>query len=367
MMGTQSNFLKWAKQLNTKVPPLGARIRRKACEGLAANGTATAVPFLVSALFNSNQEVRRIAQEGLESLNTPESIDALSLGCVFTKQESLRRILEALGCDVQKDAELPSRELDESAPVFTPSEKAWQFDNAKDGTILGFIPEGDFLAGRDNFKAHLPPYYLGLACVTNIQYARFLTECRPNSHKLNDWVKLGHDAAAILKTGDIYKPDPGKTDLPVVWVTWRGAMAYCKWAGLRLPSELEWEKGARGVDGRLYPWGDEWEQGRPLPTTDERKPEQITSVWTYPTARSAYGLYQMIGNVYEWCGDPYEQDAYKRYSQGDFSPPRQAEHKVLRGGPWCFGTPAHLRTEYRDSTVWRAGTLLTGFRCAKDV
>lgn len=367
MIAIQSNSLKWARQLNSKVPSLGVRIRRKACKKLASDGATSTIPFLVSALVNDDQEVRRIAEKGLKSLDASESIDALLLGYIFTKQESLRRILETLGSDVPNDAKLPSPEPDESPPVFTPAEKAWQLENPKDGTILGFIPEGDFLAGRDNFSVHLPPYYLALTCVTNAQYARFLSECRPNSHKLNSWVKLGHGAAAILKTGDTYEPGPGKTNLPVVWISWQGAMAYCKWVGLRLPSELEWEKGARGIDGRLYPWGDEWEQGRPLPTTDERKPEQITSVWAYPTSRSPYGLYQMIGNVYERCADSYEQDAYKRYSQGDLRPPPQAEHKVLRGGPWCFGTPTHLRTEYRDSTVWRAGTLLCGFRCAKTI
>ena len=72
----------------------------------------------------------------------------------------------------------------------------------------------------------------------------------------------------------------------------------------------------------------------------------------------------MIGNVYEWCADWYEEDAYGRYARGDLGP-AHGEHRALRGGPWRFGTPAHLRTECRKSTVWRAGTLLCGFRCAK--
>ncbi len=209
---------------------------------------------------------------------------------------------------------------------------------------------------------------MALACVTNAQYARFLTERRPDSSKLAGWINIQRQDAAIHKEDSIYKADPEKAELPVVWVTWNGAVAYCKWASLRLPTELEWEKGARGVDGRLYPWGDEWEVGRPSPSAGEQKQEEITSVWAYQTARSPYGLYQMIGNVYEWCADSYEKEAYQRYSKGDLRPPPQhGEHKVLRGGPWRFGTPVYLRTEYRKSTVWRAGTALCGFRCAKSL
>ncbi len=365
-MATQSKVLKWARQLNSKVPFFEGRIRPTACTKLAADKMAQAIPFLVSALVNSNEEVRRIAEDGLKSLNTSEAIEVLLLGHVFTKEDSVRQILTALGRDVAETAELPAHQPSEHAPALSPAEKVWRFRNSRDGTVLAFVPEGDFLAGKDGFRVHLHPYYLALTCVTNTQYARFLTERRPNSTKLASWINL-RQTAAIYKEGSACEVDPEKADLPAVWITWEGAAAYCKWAGLRLPSELEWEKGAKGVDGRLYPWGDEWENGRSLPAVGERKPEEITSVWAHPTACSPYRLYQMIGNVYEWNADWYEQDAYQRYARGDLRPPRHGEHKVLRGGPWRFGTPVHLRTEYRKSTVWRAGTSLCGFRCAKSL
>ncbi|MHC4496218.1 MAG: HEAT repeat domain-containing protein, partial [Planctomycetota bacterium] len=126
MIAIHSNFLKWAKQLNSKVPSLGARIRRTACEKLSADGTAQAVPFLVSALANSNQEVRRIAEEGLKSLDKPESVDVLSLSYVFTRQESLQQILKALGWEASEKAEVPAVEPGECAPEFTAAEEAWQ-------------------------------------------------------------------------------------------------------------------------------------------------------------------------------------------------------------------------------------------------
>lgn len=366
-MVTQDNILKWAKQLNCKVPFLHPQLNRAACLKLASNKTAQTVPFLVSALANNDENIRRTAENALGSLNSSEAIDALRLGYVFTGEDSLHQILTSLGNKVPKNTTLPAPQSHESIDSFPLSEQVWKFQNNKDGTTLAFIPEGDFLAGQESFRVHLAPYYLALTCVTNAQYARFLTEKQLNSPKLDNWINLKHPNAEIHKVNDIYEADTAKTEFPVVWVTWEGAVAYCKWAHLRLPTELEWEKGARGVDGKLYPWGDEWEAGRQHPPEGERKPEEIISVWAYPTARSPYGLYQVIGNVYEWCADTYEEEAYQRYAQCDLRPPPHGEHKVLRGGPWCFGTPTYLRTEYRKSTVWRAGTARCGFRCAKSL
>ncbi len=364
-MASQTDTLtKWSRNLNSKTPLLGTHLRLTACRKLAADKSPRRVPFLVSALANSDEEIRRIAEDGLKSLSDPEAIDALRVGYLLTHNESVFRILTTLGCDVPEPSKL-------SGPSETASDdtqqgwRFWQIQNDRDGTVLAFVPQGDFLAGEDGFRVHLPAYYIALACVTNAQYVKFLSERRPEPGKLGQWINLSHQYTAIHKAGQAYEADPEKADFPVIWVTWEGANAYCKWAGLRLSTELEWEKGARGVDGRLYPWGDEWADGRPEPTTDERKPEEITSVRAYPSARSPYGLYEMTGNVYEWCADSYEERAYERYSQGDLTPPQQGENKVLRGGPWCFGTPAHLRTEYRKGTAWRAGTHLCGFRCAK--
>ncbi len=363
-MAAQEKLLNWARQLNSEAPFFRVYIRCAACRNLAANKTAQAIPFLVSALANSDGQIRRLAENGLRSLNTPETIEALFLGYVFTREEILRQILKAFGRDVTEVVKPPGHLPSEPVSALSQVEQVWRFRNNQDGTVLAFVPEGDFLAGEEGFRVHLPPYYLALTCVTNAQYAQFLTERRPNPAKLRTWVNLDQ-SAAIHKEDDTYKADPEKVKLPVVWVAWEGAAAYCKWAGLRLPSELEWEKGARGVDGRLYPWGNEWEEGRPNPGAGEQKPEEITNVWAYPTARSPYGLYQMVGDVYEWCADWYEESAYQRYSQGNLKPPHHGEHKVLRGGTWRFGTPAYLKTEYRKSTVWRAGTMLCGFRCAK--
>ena len=213
---------------------------------------------------------------------------------------------------------------------------------------------------------HILPYYLAMVAVTNAQYSRFLTESKPDSAKLAAWIHL-ETSQPIHKAGNAFAVDPAQADLPAAHVTWEGAVAYSTWAGLRLPTELEWEKGARGVDGRLYPWGEEWEKGRPLPADKERHEEELSAVRAYPSACSPYGLYQMIGGVYEWCAEWYDENAYNRYAQGDLKPPTGGENHLLRGGPWRFGTPVYHRTEYRKGTVWRGGTPMTGFRCAKSI
>ena len=365
-MTDQGKILKWAKQLCSEPSLFSTRVRRVACQRLASDKTPQTVPFLVSVIAGSDKEISRIAEEALGSLSDPQAIEALLLGYAFTKDESVRRILTSLGRELPEAEEPQVVKLSEFGQLPSPGEQAWQLQNGQDGTILAFVPEGDFLAGKEEFRVHLLAYYLALTCVTNAQYAEFLSQRRPNPAKLARWISP-EQSDVVRQDGDSYVADPQKTNMPVVWVTWEGAAAYCKWAHLRLPSELEWEKGARGVDGRLYPWGNEWEQGRPRSTGAERKPEAISSVWAQQMGRSPYGLYQMIGNIYEWCADWYEEKAYERYARGDLRPPGPGEHRVLRGGPWRFGTLAYLRTEYRKSTVWRGGTLLCGFRCAKSL
>ena len=226
--------------------------------------------------------------------------------------------------------------------------------NEKDGSILVPIPEGEAVFGspegegyddeRPQFRASLPEYYMGAYEVTNAQWKRFVAATGYDTSELcNDWYT-----------------DPAMAEHPVVCVSWEDAQAYCEWAGLRLPSELEWEKAARGTDGRDYPWGYVWD-----PTLCRNGVDDGSApVGSYPDGRSPYGLFDMAGNVWEWCEDWYDAGAYGYYARGDLSAPPRGEYRVLRGGAWSNCSEAYCRCALRSYDSWCG---VRGFRVARDL
>jgi len=224
----------------------------------------------------------------------------------------------------------------------------WLIENEKDGTILALIPEGEFLAGGPGanegggkpFAVRLPAYYIAVTPVTNEQYARFLKE----------------------RSDLLSKPDH-----PVVNVSWHEAVAYCEWAGLRLPTELEWEKGARGLDGRKYPWGNDWENGRRCRWSGNSGNETTCSVWAYPEGISPWGLRQTSGNVWEWCADSYDPSAPKRWKRGDTAQASTGQYRCLRGGSWDYALTVGFRCAHRSGGDPGRRSDGLGFRCARTV
>ena len=166
----------------------------------------------------------------------------------------------------------------------------------------------------------------------------------------------------------------GKADHPVTWVSWYAAMAYAEWVGKRLPTEAEWEYAARGgLAGKKYPWGDA--EPTPADANYDEHVDDTTPVGRY--ADNGYGLYDMAGNVWEWCLDAaYDEDFYAASDDSrnpiaggevdNFTTIPTDSSRVQRGGSWT-NVAQHLRVANR---LWNSPTLTyvnNGFRCARSV
>ena len=211
-----------------------------------------------------------------------------------------------------------------------------------------FVPAGEFIMGSDDGNederpAHtvfLDGFWIDKYEVTNAEYKGFVDATgQPPPHH---W------------EGGTY-PE-GKGDHPVVWVSWHDAQAYCQWAGKRLPMEAEWEKAARGTDGRKWPWGNSFDTSK----CNSGGSGDTVPVGSYPAGASPYGAQDMAGNAWEWTADWYEAYPGSGYISSRFG----QKNKVMRGGSW-FDGPALVRCSARNSAAPKFSFSTIGFRCAK--
>lgn len=227
------------------------------------------------------------------------------------------------------------------------------------------VPEGKFVMGRDNgFPDEQPAhdvltkaFWIDRTEITVAQYKRFLR------------VKGLNPPTSPVSPSmpGIYFVDAQYDNFPMVDVSWQSADAYCHWAGKRLPSEAEWEKAARGLDQRLYPWGNIWDENRansresPYSSIAGKQVHFTNEVGSHEENASPYGVLDMSGNVWEWVadwykaypGNPNPSDAYGQ------------KYRVIRGGSWVSNSLA-LTTVARDYSDPAFGYDSIGFRCAKD-
>ena len=223
--------------------------------------------------------------------------------------------------------------------------------NDKDGSLLVWIPAGEFRMGDGNGSSkpqhtvYLDGYYLGVYCITNRQYKKFVDE---TGHRTPD---KAPDKIPIWM-GKIYpiwkrKSYPDKYgDHPVVCVNWEDAVAYCTWAGLQLPTEAQWEKGARGPGGLIYPWGNVWDSTRCRHYLNKRN-GTTCPVFEYPNGVSGYGTFNQSGNVYEWCRDWHQSCYYGRRPRENPPGPTTGSIRVFRGDGWSVDNADSFGGVYR--------------------
>ena len=221
--------------------------------------------------------------------------------------------------------------------------------------IMIEIPAGPFTMGSDAgdpdgapvHEVDLPAFEIDQFEVTNADFAQFVEATGYQT-----------DAEKEGRSKNWRDSAEGKDNHPVVRVSWNDAVAYCEWLGKRLPTEAEWEKAARGTDGRTYPWGDDWDPSKA--NVKDTGLRGTAAVGSFGAGASPYGVEDMAGNVWEWTADWYEPYPGSTYDSEYYA----QKFKVVRGGGW-FEMDDAVRTTNRDLTSPTAANDDIGFRCAR--
>ena len=231
----------------------------------------------------------------------------------------------------------------------------------KQPNSMVLIPAGVFTMGSDErlsdegpqHKVKLKAFRIDKYEVTNLQYQQFINATGRHSPK--------HFQNRTFPKG--------KIDHPVIYVSWQDAKAYCEWVDKRLPSDAEWEKAARGTDGRTFPWGDEFDVRKantPVRWQSLNQEGDTSPVGAFPKGVSSYGVHDMSGNVWEWTDSWYRQYPGNKRPSENYG----EQYKTLKGGSWwdcsfyqCgISAPVYNRSFFDPQTKNSS----FGFRCAKD-
>ncbi len=249
------------------------------------------------------------------------------------------------------------------------------------GGPMAFVPEGPFTMGSDTLgedeqpvrQVYLDAYWLDQYEVTNAQFADFVqAEDYQTTAEQQGWGWVLEDEALQEATGATWQHPHGpesdiadKMDHPVVLVSWADAMAYCTWAGKRLPTEAEWEKAARGPDlagENAFAWGASFDSQKA--NTSEFGEQDTLPVGSFsPAGDAPYGVADMTGNVGEWVADWYSAGYYSRSSSDNPLGPTEGSEKILRGGSWFFEA-LYAQTAFRYNINPEYTYNFAGFRCA---
>jgi formylglycine-generating enzyme required for sulfatase activity len=247
---------------------------------------------------------------------------------------------------------VPSTDTPTPVPPPAVAEAGQVWVSPTDGAEMAYVPAGEFIMGSDEggsderpvHTVYLDAFYIDKTEVTNAQYRK----C----------VEAGGCDTPVKTT---YYDNADYSQHPVVYVSWNDADDYCRWAGKRLPTEAEWEKAARGTDGRTYPWGegidcDHAQYGGCGGGT--------APVGSKPKGASPYSALDMAGNVWEWVADWYDSDYYSQSPGRNPPGPDSGVGRVLRGGS-LHGSQRFTHCAYRVGGNPRYWYFYVGFRCAR--
>ena len=227
----------------------------------------------------------------------------------------------------------------------------------KDGAPMVLVPAGEFPMGSEQgdddeqpvHRVVLDSFYLDTFEVTNGQFAKFVAAIQSEP----PWGFADQETPVV------------HADRPVRWVNWLEATGYCLWAGKRLPTEAEWEKAARGTDGRVYPWGNE----PPTPVHAvfglKEGADTVSPIGNRDKGMSPYGVHDLAGNLYEWVADWYDEAVYRPIPTVNPRGPTEGTTKVQRGGSY-INSPYRLRSSFRTKGDPTEHDPNVGFRCAHD-
>lgn len=231
-----------------------------------------------------------------------------------------------------------------------------------------YVPAGEFWMGSDDEKLAKPRrresvdgFWIDKYEVTNAEYKKFVDA---EDHRVP--YTAGAEGSNWDRELHMYPPD--KANHPVVLVSWYDAKAYCEWKGKRLPTEAEWEKAARGTDGRRYPWGDDWPSSD-APKANTRGVRGDTArVGAFEEGASPYRVMGMAGNVSEWVADnwdkPWTEEDYKTVRGGSWDAPGRSETRNSDGSAGV--SYGYVTTTYRWPAAPDDRSVFRGFRCARD-
>jgi formylglycine-generating enzyme required for sulfatase activity len=324
------------------------------------------------------------------------------------QQEDLSRLVNAVRTYLEKETETKEKlqlkdkpgdvkAVEPKAKKVYKNQQGFQETDFGDGIIMVSIPPGKFEMGSNEYDSEKPPhtvyldeYRIGKHAVTVKQFGLFVKDTGYVTEAESKGGAFTWTGEKWEQKKDINWKNPGfeqEDSHPVVCVSWNDALEYCKWlsgkkgGSFKLPTEAQWEKAARGTDKRKYPWGNPAPSGARVNFADKQAWLKAKMNWadkdiddgyaytapvgSYPDGASPYGLLDMAGNVWEWCGDWYGSDYYKNAPKENPTGPKSGAHRVLRGGSWNIGAVI-LRSSLRNSADPSFRNGFVGFRLCQD-